>query len=268
MSSRCSLAAAAIVACAVAAAQGPAPARPAARHDGAAELHPFSPGEEMGFDVDFRRLRAARVRFLIGRAQGPVWPLILQGRSDGIVALFDVREHFVSYWDSATGLPRGSELNAIEIGDRHTDRTRFDRASGRASVQVIRGGRIVERSVRIPADVQDLLSSMMHLRGQRLEPGDRIEYPVFSGEYVFTVRAEVEGTEVLTTPAGRFDTVRVRAQLGFRTRFKPKGYSYVWLSNDVRHLPVRLTGSFAVGSVRATLVRYRPGEWPVTSRQE
>jgi hypothetical protein len=42
-------------------------------------------------------------------------------------------------------------------------------------------------------------------------------------------------------------------------KFKTKRDSYVWLSNDARHIPVRMSADFAVGSMTATLSAYRPG---------
>lgn len=243
-------------------ADGAAPApSPAAEAPGppAAAL-PFAPGEQIDVVIDYLHVRAGEARLAVGRPEGAVWPVICQGRTGGLASLLDIREHFVSYWDAERRLPRGSDLNAIEIGDRHTDRARFDRANGKALVQVIRRGVARQASHDVPPDVQDLLSALLALRAEPLRPGDHYALPVFSGSDVFTLRAELDGEETLDTPAGRFQTTRLKVQLGFKDGFRTRRDAHVWLSRDARRIPVRMSADFAVGSVVVTVSGYRPGE--------
>lgn len=219
----------------------------------------FSPGEQIDFSVEYLSIRTAEARITVGHPEGSVWPVICQARTEGVAGLLDIREHYVTYWDAERHLSRGSDLNAIEVGDRHTDRARFDRENGKAIVQVVRKGRAQESTHDVPPDVQDLASALLALRMKPLQAGDRYELPVFSGRDVFTLRAEVEGDEAVETPAGRFDTTRVKVQLGFKDRFHTRRDAHVWLSRDARHIPVRMSADFAVGSVAVTLSGYRPG---------
>jgi Protein of unknown function (DUF3108) len=234
----------------VAAAQPAAAARPA----------PFGPGERLEFGIEYLHVHAGQATLLVGRPEGAVWPVICQARTEGLGALLDIREHFVSYWDAGSGLPRGSELNAIEIGDRRTERAHFDRESGKAVVRVVRRNTARESTVDVPRDVHDLASALLHLREQPLTPGSHLELPLFSGASTSTLIADVDGEETVETPAGKFPAVRVRLKLGFKDRFRTSRDSLVWFSKDPRHVPVRLSADFAVGSVTATLTAYRPGE--------
>ncbi len=219
----------------------------------------FAPGEQIDLEVDYLHIRTGKARLVLGKPEGAVWPVICQGQTDGIASLLDIREHYVSYWDSEARVSRGSDLNAIEVGDRHTDRSRFDRENGTATVQVIRKGKARERTHEVPRDVHDLASALLELRMRPLAPGVRIELPVFSGSTVFTMYVEVEGTERIATPVGRFDALRIKVRLGFKDKFRTDRDSHVWVSNDVRHIPLKASADFAVGSVTATLVGYRPG---------
>ena len=219
----------------------------------------FSPGEEIELAIDYHHVRTATARILVGRPEGAVWPVICQARTDGIATLLDIREHYVSYWDSESRLPRGSDLNAIEVGDRHTDRVRFDRASGKVVVTVLRNGKLHENTVQAPTDAHDLASALLAIRSQPLSPGARFAFPVFTGTDTFTLEGQVEGTEPVETPAGRFETYRVAVQLGFKGRFRTEGASHVWISTDRRRVPVRMRADFAVGSATAILSRYRAG---------
>jgi hypothetical protein len=235
-----------------AAAPGP-PAEPAA-----AAL-PFAPGEELVLEVDYLGLRMGRARLRLGEPAGSIWPVICQGETDGIASILDIREHYVSYWDSESQVSRGSDLNAIEVGDRHTDRARIDRENGVATVRVMRKGRVTERRHEVPRDVHDLASALLALRARALAPGSRLDLPVFSGNDLFTMRAEVEGIERVDTPAGSFDALRIKLRLGFTDKFKTDRDSHVWLTNDARRIPVKARADFAVGSVIIRLVAYHPG---------
>ncbi|GEJ57966.1 DUF3108 domain-containing protein [Anaeromyxobacter diazotrophicus] len=227
---------------------------------------PFAPGEQIDLVIDFLHVRAGEARLSVGQPEGPVWPIFCQGKTGGLASLLDIREHYVSYWDAERRASRGTDLNAIEPGDRHTDRARFDRESGKALVQVLRKGRLTRTTQDVPGDIQDLASVLLALRLAPLRPGDRYELPVFSGKEVFTLRAEVEGDETLETPAGRFDTTRLKVQLGLKDQFRSQRDAHLWLSRDPRHIPVRMTADFAVGSVVVTVSGYRPGGAQAASR--
>lgn len=231
----------------------------------ASEL-PFAPGEEIDVVIDFLHVRTGKARLTVGRPEGAVWPIVCQGKTDGIAGLLDIREHYVAYWDAERRVSRGSDLNAVEIGDRHADRARFDRENGKAFVQVVRNGRARRRTHDVPRDVHDLASALLTLRLEPLRPGDHYELPVFSGTGVFMLRAQVEGDETLDTPAGRFETTRLKVQLGFEDQFRTQRDAHVWFSRDARRIPVRMSADFAVGTVVVTVSGYRPGGSLAASR--
>lgn len=219
----------------------------------------FAPGEETVFDVRYLGLPTGEGRIVVGAASGEVWPVIFQAKTDGVAGFIDVREHLVSYWDSGTRLTRGSDLRAYEVGDFHQDTARFDRTNGRATVTVQRKDRLTKKTFDVPADVHDLTSAFMWLRLQRLEPGERHEVPVVASSRHFKLVAEVLGREVTDSPAGSFPTVKVKVRTEIEGKFSTKRDSFLWLSDDPRHVLVKATADFAVGSIVATLKSYRPG---------
>jgi hypothetical protein len=229
---------------------------------GARHLPPptaFSPGEQLDLAIDYRNVRSGAGQLIVGRPEGTIWPVVFQAKSAGLAALFDIREHAVTYWNAETRLPHGSDLNLIEPGDRYTDRARYDRENGKVTLEVLRGGVRRESRIDIPPDVVDVLSALLNLRNEPLAPAAHFAYPLFQGSRTSTISADVEGTEAVDTPAGRFDTWRVKVRTDFHGRFQADRAVYVWLSRDERHVPVRMTGDFAIGNLTATLTRYHPG---------
>lgn len=224
-----------------------------------ARAEAFAPGEETVFAVKYLSLPTGEGRIVVGEPAGDVWPVIFQAKTDGVAGFIDVREHLVTYWDSATRLTRGSDLRAFEVGDYHQDTARFDRVNGQAVVTVQRKGSLTKKTFDVPADVHDLTSAFMWLRLQRLEPGQRHEVPVVASSKHFTLVAEVLGREVIEAPAGTFPTVKVKVRTELAGKFSTKRDSFLWLSDDPRHILVRASADFAVGSIVATLKSYRPG---------
>ena len=233
---------------------------PQARANGLAAAAPaFAPGEQIEWHVEYLGVRTGTARLQVGRAEGDIWPVIAQAKTDGIAKVFEIREHFVSYWDVPSQLPRGSHLEALEVGDHHVDRTHYDREQGKVTVERTRKGKARSKVVEVPHDVHDFASAIMWLRLQPLAVGDVYEIPVFTGSKTFTMRAEVANAESVKTRLGQQETLRVDVHLGFEDEFKTKKPSRIWFSADSLRIPVKLAADFAVGGVTATLSTYTPG---------
>ncbi|HEX9241240.1 MAG TPA: DUF3108 domain-containing protein [Anaeromyxobacter sp.] len=225
----------------------------------------FSPGEETVLSVRYLGIPTGEGRISVGQPAGEVWPIVFQAKTEGVAALFDIREHLVSYWDAAARRTIGCDLRAYEVGDFHSDRTRIDRVNHTATFERDRKSGRYTKKFDVPADVHDLTSAFMWLRLQPLAPGLRFEIPVLSEANKMTVIAEVVGREPVETPAGTFDALKVQVRTAFEGKFSTKRDSHLWLSDDPRHVVVRIAADFAVGSLVATLKSYRPGT-PVASR--
>ncbi len=224
-----------------------------------ARAETFSPGEETVLDVTYLGLPTGEGRIVVGDPAGDVWPVIFQAKTRGVVGFIDIREHFVTYWDAVARLTRGSDLRAYEVGDYHQDTQRFDRASGQATITVQRKGRTSKETIAVAPGVQDLTSAFMWLRLQPLAPGDRYELPVVASNKPFTLVAEVLEREAVDVPAGKFQTVKLKARTQLEGKFSTRRDTFLWLSDDPRHVLVKASADFVVGSIVAKLKTYRPG---------
>jgi hypothetical protein len=219
-----------------------------------------SPGEVTVLSVSYLGLPTGEGRIAVGRPEGDILPVIFQARTSGLAGFLDVRENLVMYWDTDRRLTRGSDLSAIELGDYHQDVTRFDRDRGEVTVQIQRKGKVREKRASCPVDGLDLTGAFLSLRSQPLEPGQRHELPVCSDAQPFTLVAEVQGREQVKTPAGTFTALRVAVRTQLQGNFSTKRDIMLWLSDDPRHVLVRMSADFALGSIVATLKTYTPGQ--------
>jgi hypothetical protein len=210
--------------------------------------------------VSYLSIPTGEARMRVGRPEGDIMPVILQARTGGVASLLDIREHLVSYWDVVRHRSRGSDLQAYEVGDAHADSARFDPAGGKVTVVERRRGRPAsEKVLDVPAGALDLTGAFVWLRLQDLEVGSRFEVPVVTGTSQFVLLAEVLAREVVTTPAGKFPSFKIKIRTGLDGKFAARRDSLLWLAEAAGHHLVRAAAEFAVGSVVAELTSYHPG---------
>jgi hypothetical protein len=225
-----------------------------------ARAQDFAPGEETVFAVSFLNLPAGEGRIRVGNPEGDIWPVIFQARTSGAASLVDVREHLVAYWDVPRKLSRGSDLQAFEVGDFHTDSARFDGSGRQVTVVEKRAGRPANQKVlEVPEGALDLTGAFMWLRFQDLEVGREYQVPIVAGTSQFTLLTEVLARENVKTPAGTFPCFKIRVRTAFDGKFSTRRDSFLWLAESSGHHLVRASADFAVGSIVAELKSYHPG---------
>ena len=224
----------------------------------AASAVPFAPLERMHFAITYIGLPMGKARLSVGRREGQLLPILLEARTSGAIAFLTLREQLASYLDVATGLPRASSSDALEINYRHTNYTRYDREAGKATVQE-RGKDERTTEVDVPDGTLDFVALVYRLRTLPLGDGARHAFHVLAGSRVKSVVAEVVGRETIETRAGTFPAVKVSVPTGFDGKFSERSPTLVWFSDDTRRIVVRISTDFAVGRAFADLESYEPG---------
>ncbi len=223
----------------------------------------IAPGEEIVLGVHYLGVSTGEARVRVGQPEGDIWPVVFQARTSGAASLLDIREHMVTYWDAPLRLSRGSDLQAYEVGDFHTESVRFSRVPGepaKATVVHRRKGRKAKtKVVEVPHDALDLTGAFLWLRMQDLAVGRELQIPILSGKKQFTLRAEVVAREEAKVPAGTFPAFKIRVRTGFAGKFSTKRDTFIWLADTPDRRLVKASAEFAVGNVVAELKSYRPG---------
>ncbi|OPZ26774.1 MAG: hypothetical protein BWZ02_01890 [Lentisphaerae bacterium ADurb.BinA184] len=97
------------------------------------------------------------------------------------------------------------------------------------------------------------------LRRRAFEVGDGLTLPVTDGKRCALARARVLRRETVCTPAGEFDTLVVEPDLReVKGVFEksPGARLHVWVTNDARHLPVKLASKVMIGHFTAELTAH------------
>ncbi|MCC5788725.1 MAG: DUF3108 domain-containing protein [Opitutales bacterium] len=128
---------------------------------------------------------------------------------------------------------------------------------------------INEGEAREPLDLEDYsfdpLSVFFKFRTLDLTPGSSMELPVTDGRRFVDGVGTVEAGQTIRVPAGEFETVLALPDMrdvGAAFDQAEGATLRIWLSDDERRLPVRLSSRVVVGSFHAELVDILGEELP------
>ncbi len=100
----------------------------------------------------------------------------------------------------------------------------------------------------------DVLSAFYYVRTQPLEVGKSFELAAVSGKKKYVLQVLCLREETVEVPAGKYPCIVVQPLLKEDGLFKAKGKLWIWLTQDARHLPVKMQSDIPVGSIKAELV--------------
>ena len=115
-------------------------------------------------------------------------------------------------------------------------------------------------STEIPLYVQDILSVLYYIRTFPLEVKKTTAIEVYADGKVYPLDVIVHKRERIKVPAGTFNTLLVEPKLKSEGLFRQKGKLLVWLTDDERKMPVKMTSEIVIGSIGTNLESYKQGE--------
>jgi hypothetical protein len=99
-----------------------------------------------------------------------------------------------------------------------------------------------------------VLSAFYFIRTQNLRVGDSLDLAAVSGKKKYNLKVLCLGRETITVAAGEFRTLVVEPMLKGDGLFKAKGKLTIWVTDDEKHIPVKMQSKIPVGSIKAELV--------------
>ncbi len=221
----------------------------------------FLPGEALTYTVSWSKALKAGTAVLEVRGEElpdgrEVLRFIVASRTEGLMGkVYPLGDTVQSLFD-----PKNRQSLAYSLEARHGKRTRrrelvFDHAKRTVVSRLNDDPPMV---LGVPAQVQDALSALYYLRTRNDFAVDRpMIIDVFDGRANRSIEVLTLGREKVTTPAGEFATIKIRAGGGI---FLGEGEVIVWFTDDVRKVPVRIKSSISIGSIVFTLKELRSGQ--------
>ena len=219
---------------------------------------PFATGESLSYDVSWSSYLTAGTATTTVREKKPsfsstAYYIVAEGRPTPLLAkLYSVYYKIDTLLDSFTLLPqRGSVYS--EEGKRHRFKTtQFDRAAKKVLFE-FRSDTTAKADFATSAVTQDALSAIYVLRAIPLKAGDRMTMPVTDNGINYKVQFDAGAPEKVRTPMGEQTALKVRLSV-FDDKNQPVGKNIaIWMSEDPRHLPVKLQADLPIGSFNLLL---------------
>jgi hypothetical protein len=226
--------------------------------------HPFSPGERLTYSISWSKLVRAGIAVMEVKggktSDGKrTYQFVSTTTSVGLLeSVYPVRDSVESIVDADD-----MKSLAYHLQENHGTRKRQRRLTfdHRNHTVQFRLNEDRPETFPVPERIHDALSSLYYVRTVK---DFIINKPIIvnvndSGKN-WAVEVHVLGRERITTPAGDFDTIKVKTYPKYEGVFMNKGEIFIWLTDDARKIPVVMKSTISIGSIVATLTEMQDGK--------
>jgi len=111
----------------------------------------------------------------------------------------------------------------------------------------------------VPAGHLNVMDAFFKVRGLDLKPGMTVTVPVFDSRKIYSILVTVsDKTENMKAPwGGHAECLVVEPQLLTAGVFSSTGKIKIWMTNDARHIPLKMTAAIKIGHIVAVLDEYK-----------
>ncbi len=218
----------------------------------------FNIPEKLVFDLTWTGVKAGTATLeivndkeqtkIISTAHSADWVSVFYKVDDRIESLLKKTQN-----ESMLGLPENYRVKLREGRHRRDKEVIFDHANRQAIF--INHLSAEKKTFTIEKNTLDPLSSFYYIRTLKYEVGKSVYVDIFDSRKLWNVEVQVLRKEKIKTGLGEFDTVVIKPLMKSEGIFNRKGDMYIWLTDDLRRIPVKMQTKVAVGAVTATLVR-------------
>jgi hypothetical protein len=217
---------------------------------------PFGLGEELRYVIRWGVVPAGHGTITISdsaREEG-VYHIVTTARSNAFVDTFyKVRNRIESFLDLKKHASVGYRKIQREGNHNRDVDLVFDHGENR--VTLVRNGKI-KREITVPGSIHDPLSAIYYLRTVPSFDHGPVALNVTDGKKSYLVSIRVLGREVVETPLGYFNTIKIEPTVeDMEIIFEKKkgGKLFIWLTDDERKVPVKMKSELYFGSIQAVL---------------
>jgi len=119
--------------------------------------------------------------------------------------------------------------------------------------------RVEDKEYPIPPKVHDIVSAFYFARTldySTMRPGQKTLLPNFYRDTTYVLAIKFLGYQRIDVDAGKFDCVLVEPLITEGGLFKAEGRIIIWMTNDERKIPVKVSTQVAIGSIDSELREY------------
>ncbi|MBC8146267.1 MAG: DUF3108 domain-containing protein [bacterium] len=231
-----------------------------AQADGALRIQPnsaFTYGEKLTFSVGYKFITAGYAVMAVTSkpvqvAGRPTYEVKFDVKTTpSFDKIFKVRDHYATYLDADGIFPWRFEQSVRE-GDYSRDfSANIDQRKHVA--------RTTDGAFTVSPFVHDILSAFYYARTldlKKMKKGQSFQLKNFYGKKAHDLKIRILGRQKVETKAGTFNCVVIEPLVVDGGLFKNEGRIVVYMTDDDRKIPVKVSTKVVIGSIDSELVSY------------
>jgi hypothetical protein len=227
----------------------------------------FGLGERLEYSVGYKFIKAGTAYFVIGKqpvmvAGRPCYDIRFEVASlKSLDFLYRVRDRYRTLVDVDGIFPWKFEQSIREGGFQKDFSATFDHVTKLAST--------TEGTFPIPVFVHDIVSAFYYIRAldlSKYKRGEVIYLQNFFDRETHDLAVKILGRQTIEVEAGTFRCVVVEPVIKSGSLFKFEGKLMLWLSDDDRRIPIKVSTKIPIGSIDAELTGYSGLRGPIGAR--
>lgn len=216
----------------------------------------FTVGERLVFDVGYSFIVAGEAVMSVPRidtvAGRPAYQVLFTVNSTPTFSwIFKVEDRYETILDKEGLFPWRFSQKVREGKYSRDFEAVFDQQNHVARAE--------QKEYPIPPYVHDIVSAFYFARTldySTFRPGQKHQLFNFYKDTTYPLAIKFLGYQRLDVDAGKFDCVVIEPLIREGGLFKSEGRIIIWLSNDERRIPIKVSTKVAIGSIDAELREY------------
>ena len=215
-------------------------------------------GEHLGFSVNWEFINAGSATMDISAVGSNGWQVKTFARTNKALDIFrKVRDHITATGVCVNGKMQSTLFDADLHERKYTAKKRTEFLWKENKVSHTQNK--VTELFDVDAGHLSVIDAFLAVRGLELTPGKVIKIPVFDSRKRYEIEVTVLAKkETLKAPWGeKVECILVRPKLKTEGIFTNKGEMTLWMTNDQRHIPIKMAAKIKFGRIFAHLNAYR-----------
>jgi hypothetical protein len=226
----------------------------------------FAIGERLVFDVGFSFITAGEAVMSVPKADTifgrPVYQVLFTVHSTPTFSwIYKVEDRYESYLDIEGIFPWRFTQSVREGSYRREFSAWFDQVKNVAYAE--------KKQYPIPPNVHDAVSAFYFVRTldySKSRIGEKILLENFFKDTTYSLAVKFLGHQRISVDAGTFNCIIVEPLMKEGGLFKSEGRVIIWLTDDERKIPVKVSTKVVVGSIEAELREYSGINGPIGAK--
>lgn len=228
---------------------------------------PYS-GEHLSFDINWEFINAGSATMdIIDKDEG--WQVKTFARTNKMLDIFKKVRDYITAEGACINGHMQSTLFDADLHERKYKAKKRTEFLWKENKVLHTQNSIIEQ-FDVPAGHLSVIDAFLAVRGLDLKPGKIVRVPVFDSRKRYEIEVDIAPKkEVLRAPWGeKVECILVTPKLKTGGIFARKGAMTLWMTDDARHIPIKMAAKIKIGRILAHLTDYRDSKITPSSHKE